>query len=114
MGSMIASMFIPQSTEELVHAYLLWLAVFFVVNVVWDMMSSVTPKFHFLKLKSKTEVVLGSTSFCSSALLIGSLLNQQTATVVGGAPVPTVIAGAVGVIMSLSTLCPYSENDIGT
>lgn len=102
-------LFIPQTSEQLVQAYLLWMALFFAVNVVWDIFSRRTPAFHLYRLKEKPSLAMGATSFCSSSLLLGSLLSPQTAIVVGATPVPTLIAGSVGVLLSLTALCPYTE-----
>ncbi|MFY0621934.1 MAG: hypothetical protein JXQ89_09585 [Pelagimonas sp.] len=102
-------MFIPTTSEHLVHAYLLWMGLFFVVNVTWDILTKKTPKFHLHRLKDKTTLAMGATSFCSSSLLLGSLLSEKTATVVGATPVPTLIAGTVGILLSITALCPYTE-----
>jgi len=102
-------LFIPQTSEQLIQSYLLWLGLFCVVNVTWDILSRHTPKFHLHRMKDKTGMLMGATSFCSSALVLGSLLDANTAAVVGATPVPTIIAGSVGVFLNVTALCPYSE-----
>lgn len=102
----------PKNADELVRCYLLWLFFFMAVNIIWDIVSRHTPRFHLLRIKDKVGVVMSATSCCSSALLLGSVLDKQTAVVVGGTPVPMVIAGSVGVFLSLASLCPYTEETL--
>lgn len=99
----------PQTAEQLVQAYLLWFVVFLLVNVVWDIFTPHTPKFHIHRLKDKVGVVVGSTSFCSSVLIIGATFNDATRDLVGNTPATLVIAAGAGFLMSIAYLCPYEQ-----
>lgn len=103
MGIMI----MPETSEQLVHCYLFWMLVFFVINILWDIRSPHTPPFHIHRFSEKANLIVGATSFCSSALLLGSVLNKATSIVVGATPVPLLIGAGLGLILSLSSLCPY-------
>lgn len=99
----------PQSSEQMLQTYLIWLVVFMVINVIWDILSPNTPPFHVNRLKDKIGVVVGSTSFSSGILIFSSAFDATTKTVVGSSPAALVVAGAVSLLLSASFLCPYDN-----
>lgn len=105
----VAAAFAPQTSEQLLQSYLVWFAVFVLINVVWDIFTPKTPSFHMSRLKDKLSVAIGSTSFCSGLLIFSSAFNPATKVAVGNAPATLAIAAAAGILLSLSYICPYDE-----
>ena len=102
----------PTNAVEITVYYLIWVVLFFAVNVLWDIRTDKTPDFHFLRLTTKIDVAHNAVSFCSSLLVIVGLLDREVGKLATDAIAPLLLAGLSGVLKSLPALCPYSMAEI--
>jgi hypothetical protein len=97
----------PANSAELAIFYAVWATLFVVVNVIWDIFTDETPKFHFVHVSEKVEVLFAATTFASSLLLVIGIFDDVILKLAGEAKVPIFLAGASGLLISLRQLCPY-------
>lgn len=97
----------PQTPEELTKFYLIWVLGFFVIHLIWDVLSNKTPRFHITRLQGKVPTLFAATTAASSVVLLAGLLDATTGQVAGGSPIPIILAGGAGILNSVSALCPY-------
>lgn len=97
----------PQTPEELTKFYLIWVLGFFLIHLVWDILSKKTPRFHITRLQGKVSTLFAATTAASSVVLLAGLLDATTGQVAGGSPIPIILAGGAGILNSVSALCPY-------
>lgn len=97
----------PQTPEELSRFYLVWVLGFFLIHLVWDVLSRKTPRFHIPRLQGKVHTLFAATTAASSVVLLAGLIDSTTGQVAGGSPIPLILAGGAGILNSLPALCPY-------
>jgi hypothetical protein len=98
---------IPSKPSDLASFYLAWILTFVVVNILWDIKSSKTGTFHILDLKNKGEILHPATAFCSSLILLLSVVNPRLWEISKETYLPVIIAGASGIFNTIPSLCPY-------
>ena len=101
----------PPDTVSLTIFYLFWIVLFLFINISWDIATPNTPSFHIESLKGKINVVHHGVAFCSSLLVVVSLLNPAVREVARDTMVPLLIAGISGMLLTIPALCPYSPRN---
>lgn len=91
--------------------YFVWIAIFLGVNIVWDIQTRRTPKFHLDRLKDKYDVVYNAIAFCSSLLILVSLVSPTVQKLGKDTTVPLILAGFSGLLRALPALCPYKSTE---
>lgn len=91
--------------------YFVWIAVFLLTNVVWDIRTKRTPVFHLDRLKDKSDVVYNAVAFCSSLLILVALVSPTVQGLGKDTTVPIILAGFSGLLRALPALCPYKSTD---
>jgi hypothetical protein len=94
---------------ELTAYYFLWTVIFLLINILWDIRSSFTERFHFSNLKNKTSTSFAAATFSSSFILFISAFNKPTRDLLTDNALPLVLAGLIGLLYSLAELCPYTK-----
>ncbi len=107
MWQTVSFLFLPVDTRGLSICYLFWISLFLGINILWDVYTPLTPRFHVSALRSKVETLFNAGTFASSLLVISSLFDNQTAQTVSAAGIAHVMAGLSGLLISVSGLCPY-------
>jgi hypothetical protein len=101
----------PSNSAELATYYLFWISVFLGINVIWDVCTSRTPRFHLERLTEKGDVLFSAASFCSSLLIIASFLSSHVQQLSRDTMVPLILAGFSGIIKTVPAICPYKKGD---
>lgn len=109
---MLSYILTPYDTPHLTAYYLIWITFFVLVNSIWDWRSKRTRPFHFLHLKEKSNLLYDGSSFCSSLLVIMSLISVDVQKLSTSITIPLLIAGGSGLLRSIVALCPYKLEDI--
>lgn len=112
LGYILSCAFKPVSFSDLGAYYLFWITLFMMVNIVWDVATPHTDRFHFSFLKSKTTTAYAAATFSNSFIILLSSVQPEVAKIVGDAIAPLVLAGFIGVLHSISDICPYSPEAI--
>lgn len=99
---------IPQDQEAVKLFYLLVIAAFLVVNIIFDVVSKDTPAFTVENLRSKVVVSYDASTLASSALVLMSVFDANLATVLGEFWIPLMLAGISGVLVSFPGMFPKS------
>jgi hypothetical protein len=99
--------FAPADTPHLTAYYLFWIIVFFLIHVIWDVLTKKTPPFHLTMLREKVSVLHHASTFCSSTLVLTSLVSPAVAKVATDTAVPLILAGLSGILQAIPALCPY-------
>jgi hypothetical protein len=107
LGAFLEHFYAPENTADLATFYAVWTTLFLIINVIWDILTKETPKFHFVHVSEKVEVLFAATTFASSLLLVIGIFDDVILKLAGDAKVPIFLAGASGVLVSLRQLCPY-------
>jgi len=102
---------IPSSSQQLCICYLIWAFIFIATNVVWDITSRLTPKFHFLSLQSKAALLHPAASFCSCVLVIASLIDHSVQEMSEESAIPLILTSLSGIFQALPSICPYKLPD---
>lgn len=100
-------MFSPNLASGVGEFYALWITLFVVVNVIWDILTPRTEPFHFSHLSEKVDTLFSSTTFASSLYLMLTVFQQETTILTGSSKVPLIISAFSGVLISIRYLCPY-------
>jgi len=87
--------------------YLFWIGLFVTCNVTWDILSKKTPKFHITMLKHKVDILHHAATFCSSLLVVVSVVDEQVKHVATESVIPLIIAGFAGMFGAIPAICPY-------
>jgi hypothetical protein len=77
------------------------------INIIWDISSPRTERFHLSKLQTKTNVVHAAALLCSSVLLICVLFLKTVEQLTNEMAVPLALASLSGILQAFSGLCPY-------
>lgn len=101
----------PTSSQQLCICYLMWAFIFIGTNVVWDMNSRLTPKFHFLSLQSKGALLHPAASFCSCVLVIASLVDHSVRAMSEESAIPLILTSLSGIFQAIPAICPYKLPD---
>lgn len=106
-GSLLRMLFTPSEASGVAEFYALWITMFLVANVLWDILTPRTEPFHLSHLSEKVDTLFSATTFSSSLYLLLTVFQQQTTTLTGSAKIPLIISAFSGVLVSLKYLCPY-------
>ncbi len=82
---------------------------FILINIIWDVLTSKTERFHFKTLANKTDVAYSASTFSSSLIILLSIPQPVVAQTVGDVVAPLVLVGIVGLLHSLGKICPYES-----
>jgi hypothetical protein len=98
---------LPTGKGQLIACYLVWVVPYFAINIIWDISSPRTERFHLSKLQTKTNVVHAAALLCSSVLLICALFSETIEQLTNEMAVPLALASLFGILQACSGLCPY-------
>jgi hypothetical protein len=98
---------LPTGKGQLIACYLVWVVPYLAINIIWDISSPRTERFHLSKLQTKTNVVHAAALLCSSVLLICALFSETTEQLTNEMAVPLALASLSGILQAFSGLCPY-------
>lgn len=98
---------IPQTTTELAAFYVAWTCAYMAINITWDVVWRRTPDFHVSSLDKKIPTLWHGMTFASCLLLIVSPFDAGVRTLVDAAVAPIILAGFAGLLVSISSICPY-------
>ena len=113
-GFIVHCLFAPSSTFELGIYYFLWMLMFIGANVVWDIRTPHTGRFHISNLKDKTTTAYAAATFSSSFVLLLAFFDDDVQRVVGDTLLPLILAGITGVLQSVSEVCPYDARKLAS
>jgi hypothetical protein len=99
----------PSSSRQLFIFYVAWLSVFLGINLLWDVLSPLTPVFHLHRIRDKVGTLYAASTFCSSLLLLISLFDSGVAKVAGETLLPMIQAGMTGLLHSIGEICPHES-----
>jgi len=99
----------PSSSRQLFIFYVAWISLFLAINLLWDVLSPLTPVFHLHRIRDKVGTLYAASTFCSSLLLLISLFDSDVATVAGDTLLPMIQAGMTGLLHSVGEICPYDS-----
>ena len=99
----------PSSSRQLLIFYVAWISLFFGINLLWDLLSPLTPVFHLHRMRDKVGTLYAASTFCSSLLPPISLFNSDVARVAGDTLLPMIQAGMTGLLHSVGEICPYDS-----
>lgn len=91
--------------------YFVWISVFLLVNVVWDINSPRTPPFHLHRMTEKYDVVYNAATFCSGLLILVALVSPTVAKLGKDTTVPLILAGIASLLRAVPAICPYKPDD---
>jgi hypothetical protein len=100
-------MFVPTQDSGVGEFYALWMTLFVLINVAWDVLTPRTDPFHLVHLPEKVDTLFSATTFASSLFLLLTIFQKETLEISGASKVPIVISGISGLLISLRYLCPY-------
>jgi hypothetical protein len=100
-------LFRPGGSSGVTVFYAIWITIFLFVNIVWDIRSSNTGKFHIGHLSEKIDTLFSATTFASSLFLILAIFQDSLVSLAKDSQIPIFISGISGVLISLRYLCPY-------
>jgi hypothetical protein len=106
-------MFAPAGPGDLGICYLIWIGIFIILNISWDIGTPKTKPFHIVKLKDKTGILHHGASFCSSLLLIVAIFDPKVWDLAKESYIPIILAGASGILTSIPAICPYKLDHEG-
>jgi hypothetical protein len=100
----------PSDVNELMYFYLVWIVMFLLINIVWDIYSPNTPKFHFSEIGGKVTLLHPASFLCSSILIIVACINPQVWKLAEEIKIPILLTGISGILTSVSACCPYKAS----
>lgn len=98
---------LPQTTTDIAAFYVVWTCAYMTINIIWDVVSKRTPAFHISALDTKIPTLWNGMTFASSLLLIVSPFDAGVRMLVDAAVAPIILAGFAGLLVSISSICPY-------
>jgi hypothetical protein len=105
--AVIHNILIPSNASQLCVCYLIWTLLFVGVNIIWDIRSNFTPKFHFLSIQSKSSLLHPAAAMCSCVLVIAALINDSIKDISAETAIPIVLSSLSGIFQAIGSLCPY-------
>jgi hypothetical protein len=102
----------PSDVTELMYFYLFWVVLFLFINIVWDIYSSKTPKFHFTEIADKVTLLHPASFLCSSILIIVACIDPTVWKLAEEIKVPILLTGISGILTSAAACCPYKVRGI--
>jgi hypothetical protein len=99
----------PGTRGELAQFYILWVLLYFIVHLVWDIVSSHTAPFEFRHLGNKLGVVFSGTTFATSLALLLGTMDPGLFKLLGSTTLPIVVAAYCGILVSVSQLSPVKR-----
>lgn len=103
----LALLFSPSESSGVAEFYAIWITLFLLVNVGWDILTPRTASFHLSHISEKVDTLFSATTFASSFYLLLTIFQQTQTVLSGSAKVPLVISAFSGVLVSIKYLCPY-------
>lgn len=108
MGPLILPyVILPTNSAQLTSCYLVWIVPYLTINVVWDISTKRTERFHLAKIQSKVFILHHAAFLCSSILIISALLTKTMAQLSDDGAIPLVLASISGILQAIPGLCPY-------
>lgn len=106
-------LFAPRIKSDLPIYYLIWIGLFVMTNILWDVGTHRTKRFHLIDVSKKLGIVHQGSFFCSSLLLIIAAFNHGVWQMTEESYIPILIAGISGILASIPALCPYKLDAAG-
>lgn len=103
----LGCLFCPTDIPQLTIYYLCWIIGFVLINIIWDIRSSKTPRFHIVNLREKINVLHNAAAFSSIFLIIIGLISPNVEKIAHDTIVPLLLAAAAGMFMTIPAICPY-------
>ncbi|MEH3118279.1 MAG: hypothetical protein PGN25_12005 [Methylorubrum populi] len=107
LNAVFKVVFLPADVGEMTVYYLIWISIFFFINIFWDIRTSKTPSFHIANMKDKMDVLYGASTFCSSLLILIGLVSPTVKQLAKDTILPLILAGCAGILRGIPSLCPY-------
>ena len=101
--------FSPSSSNELGIFYFLWMLLFLIINILWDIYSHHTENFNIRNISSKTSIVMHAATFSNSFLILLATIQPDVEKAAGDLKIPLIMAGMIGIMFSLSGLSPHDK-----
>lgn len=106
-----ALLFSPTDKGTLAGFYCIYILLYVLIHVTWDIRTPRTPPFHVGRLRDKTDILHSSVTLTSSWLLILTIWQPAVEKLANDVMVPIILAGFSGILYGIGKLCPY-EDDI--
>jgi hypothetical protein len=106
-GKTLALMFSPTESSGVAEFYAIWITIFLLVNICWDILTPRTDGFHLSHLSEKVDTLFSATTFASSIYLLFTVFQQEQTVLSGSAKIPLIISAISGALVSIKYLCPY-------
>lgn len=97
----------PDDTSDAGFFFAFWAGLYMAVNLVWDILTPHTPRFHLSDLDGKIGTLWNGATFASSIMVISSAFSPATRDFAGDQVAPLLLAGTAGLFVTLSAICPY-------
>jgi TRAP-type C4-dicarboxylate transport system permease large subunit len=106
-GRTFALMFSPTEASGVAEFYAIWITMFLLVNICWDIFTPRTGGFHLSHMSEKVDTLFSATTFASSIYLLLTVFQQEQTVLTGSAKIPLIISAISGALVSIKYLCPY-------
>lgn len=103
----LALLFSPTEASGVAEFYAIWITIFLLVNICWDIFTPRTGGFHLSHMSEKVDTLFSATTFASSIYLLLTVFQQQQTVLSGSAKIPLIISAISGALVSIKHLCPY-------
>ena len=111
MASLIDLLFKPHDIQSLTQFYFSWVLIYMMVHLVWDALSSITPKFSLRVLPLKINELYSSTTFATSVFYVVILFDLTNPLRTSDVFIfPLIISALSGFMVSLSVLPPVKRD----
>lgn len=100
--------FSPTGGQEALKFYFVWIVVYILCHIIWDIFSDQTEQFHLGKLASKISTLYSALTFANSLFLLTVILNGTWAEYVGEFEfsLALLMASLTGILVSMSEFSP--------
>ncbi len=102
----------PENTPQICVYYLFWCLMFILINVVWDIKTTKTLKFHIAAVGEKKDLIHPAGAFCSCLLVIVHVATKSGEALNAEMQIPFILAGISGILQAIPALCPYDYKAI--
>ena len=111
MTSLVELLFKLHDLQSLTRFYFAWSAIYMVVHLIWDALSSLTPKFSLRILTLKINELYSSTTFATSVFYVVILLDLTNPLRTNDVFIfPLIISALSGFMVSLAVLPPIKRD----
>ncbi|MBX9589567.1 MAG: hypothetical protein K2X43_09695 [Hyphomonadaceae bacterium] len=97
---------VPHDKAELGKFYFFIIALCLSINIIWDICTSKTPRFHLDRLSEKVITVVAATTIASSLLVCMAVVDPKVYTLIGDFTLTLVLAGVAGLLVSIPEIDP--------